>query len=197
MAIQKWLDTWVDPPRMFPELVSDLFTTDSHKLFETIVGCFNEKLSPAYMLTMVSKASVQLIGYEGWSITKLLDLWLRDDLAVTHSDLICFSKDAGPVTWLFSPFQSRPLGKELPNILMTCTCPTLDKSNSSHMPSEHVRKVWKVTHNAKPGKLLREIEVKASCSVCKQLWKLPTETLHSELRHVSGLYAAIVPYFSP
>jgi hypothetical protein len=149
------------------------------------------------MITMVTKASVQLIGYEGWSINKLMDLWLRDDLAVTHSDLICFSRDEAPVMWLFSPFQSRPLGKELPSVLMTCTCPSLEKPNTSRLPAERVRKLWKVTHNAKPGKPLREVEVKASCTVCKQVWKLPTEALHGELRYVGGLYAAIVPYFSP
>jgi hypothetical protein len=150
-----------------------------------------------YMITMVTKALVQLISYEGWSIDKLMDLWLRDALAVMHSDVICFSRDEAPIRWLFSPFQSHPLGKELPSILLTCTCLSLEKSNMSCLPAEHVCKIWKVTHNAKPGKPQCKVEVKASCTISKQVWMLPTEALHGKLCHVGGLYAVIAPYFTP
>lgn len=165
-------------------------------LIQTVVGCFNQKLAPAFMLGMVAKASVQLIGYEGWSTPKLLDLWLLDDLAATHSDLICFSRNEAPVMWLFSPFQTRPLGKELPSVITTCTCTLTEITNSSRPAHERVRRIWKVTHDGKDGKPLRDIKVKVRCSACKQFWYLQTKYLQGKLHRMGGLYAAVVPCFS-
>jgi hypothetical protein len=147
------------------------------------------------MIDLVSKASIDLLGYDAWSPRGLLELWLRHDLASTHTDLICISREEDPELWLFSPFQTRPLGKELPSILMTCSCSSLDKPGSRRTGNSQTRTIWKVTHNSKHGKALRDIAVKAACSTCKQTWILPTADLVGKLHHTAGLYAAIVPYF--
>jgi hypothetical protein len=147
------------------------------------------------MLNLVAKASVELLGYRSWTNSGLLDMWLRDGLAAPHTDIICMTRRESPAMWLFSPFQTRPLGKELPSLLMMCTCPQLPRAGGEHRP-HHIQKIWKVTHDGHHGKLLRDTHVRASCSICKQVWKLPTDHLHGKLHCVGGLYAAIVPYFT-
>lgn len=102
---------------------------DSH--IESVVACINTKLAPAFMIGMVVKTSVELLGYEGWSTDALLNLWLRDELASTHSELLCITRHKPPTMWLFSPFQTRPLGKALPSVLMTCTCPSLNEPDGN------------------------------------------------------------------
>lgn len=148
------------------------------------------------MMNLLAKASIELLGYRTWSNVGLLDVWLRDSLAPSHTDIICMTKREAPVMWLFSPFQTRPLGKELPNLLMTCTCPQIFHTGQRVTPVRHVQKVWKVTHNGHHGKPLRETSVRAACSLCKQVWILPTDHLSGTLHCAGGLYAAIVPYFS-
>ncbi|KAG8721218.1 hypothetical protein FRC08_014951 [Ceratobasidium sp. 394] len=137
-----------------------------------------------------------------WDDTYLMDTWLRDSFACTHSDLIRFAAGHEPALFCFSPFQSRPLGKELPNLLTTCPC----QKPRSPSPGKHSRKFWKVTHEdlgkksrGRDGEppLLKNIVIKAACSYCGEWWKMQQSDLPGTLHRYGGLYGAKVPYFLP
>ncbi|KAF8597009.1 hypothetical protein BDV93DRAFT_513684 [Ceratobasidium sp. AG-I] len=164
--------------------------------FDSLLGCMNLKLAPAFMLNLVTKMTTKLAKVDQWAEEKMLECWLTDGIACNHTDMLLLTKRSPPVMWLFAPFESRPLGKELPSLLSVCSCPQLSTSRTD--PAEGWnRKVWRVTHDWKKGKPLNEVIVKASCSVCGQMWLLPSEHLAGSLRRVDGLFAAVVPYFSP
>lgn len=124
----------------------------------------------------------------------MLESWLTDG-ACNHSDLIYFPKQGTVEMWCFSPFQTRPLGKELPSLLQTCTCPN-PRPPKDTKSAEGSRRIWRVVHNGKDRSALKDVEVLALCSACGQTWKLPTEHLDGQLRKLGGLFAAVVPYFA-
>jgi hypothetical protein len=161
-----------------------------------MVGCLSTKLATAYMVNLVAKSTVETAGYDAWTAAGLLELWLSDSMSCTHTGLICLEKEVEPIMWLFSPFQTRPLGKELPSLLTTCTCPLLRTQQGEQQELRRSRKVWTVTHTGRDGMPLREVRVTASCSICKQGWRLGAEGLAGQLVRSRGLYAAVVPYFS-
>jgi hypothetical protein len=146
------------------------------------------------MLNLVSRSSIETAGYTEWTASALFKLWLNESQACTHTGLICMEREKPPVMWLFSPFQTRPLGKELPSLLMTCTCPLLRTGPEGGETLG--RKVWAVTHNGRDGMLLRNVKVTAACSICRQGWELDSRNLDGHLRRSGGLYAAVVPYFA-
>ncbi|KAG9096978.1 hypothetical protein FS749_007349 [Ceratobasidium sp. UAMH 11750] len=160
---------------------------------DRIVGCLNTRLASAYMVDFVVKASVEMLGFDDWTMSGVFQAWMRSDSACTHSDLIYFSKTDPVVMWLFSPFQTRPLGKPLPSLIGKCTCP---KGPLIPLPEgAKGQKIWKVTWRGAVGSSLDKITVKATCSLCGQTWQLPTENMVGTLLEVSGLYAVEVPFF--
>lgn len=163
--------------------------------FDVLAGCLNLKLAPGFMLNMVARMTVSLIASAQWEVDEMFACWLRDGAACNHSDLIVLVKNQPPSMWLFSPFNSRPLGKELPSLLNVCSCPQLGTWAQADLRQRR-RKVWIVKHTASEKKSLRDVEVRAQCSRCLQTWILPTEHLTGQLKKVSGLYAAVVPYFA-
>lgn len=160
--------------------------------FDSIVGTMNERLSPAYMVDLAIQTSVSLLGFTSWNGPSLLDMWLRDALACTHTDLIHFARGKPPMLFCFSPFESRPLGKALPNLLMSCKCGTPIAEGAT---SRRRQKVWQVRKTGKNGTPLSKVVVTAICTACEQTWKMSEPGLAGRLVKASGLYAAEVPYF--
>lgn len=144
------------------------------------------------MVNLIAQSSITLLGYDSWNDLSVLDMWLRDSLASTHTDLIFFIRDNPPRLFRFSPFQSRPLSKELPSLLSICKC-TGSGDATSH--KQRKQKIWKVTHTGKHKSLLKNVVVTASCSACQQTWYLKKPDLPGILRKVGGLFAADIPYF--
>jgi hypothetical protein len=161
--------------------------------FDALVGCLNKKLAPAFLVNLVARITTTLAGNEEYASETIRDCWLSDGVACTHTDIIYMTRGKRPLMWLFSPFASRPLGKELPHLLRICSCQRNDQRDER---SARGRKFWVVSHNASDGMALQDIVVKASCSLCKQMWVLPTEHLAGNIYRHAGLYAAIVPYFA-
>ncbi|KAG8732513.1 hypothetical protein FRC11_013076 [Ceratobasidium sp. 423] len=161
-----------------------------------LLCCGHLSRSPEHTLALknwVDTASIVLFGFRQWTFEGFFELWLQDEFAPTHTDVIYFERNAEVSLILFSPFQTRPLGRELPNVLMTCTCPGLDERLGQ--PGRRIKKTWKVTHNAKNKMDVNTIRVDATCTVCRQRWTLPTAGLRGKILKVSGLYAVVVPYF--
>ncbi|KAF8595563.1 hypothetical protein BDV93DRAFT_514897 [Ceratobasidium sp. AG-I] len=183
-------------PFMSPQQTKDMQQwLNRAGVFDTLTGCLNLKLAPGFMLSLVARMSIALMAESQWEVNHMFTCWLSDGIACNHSDLIVMVKNQPPVMWLFSPFDSRPLGKELPGLLSVCSCPQLDTWVNGQERRKR-RKVWLVKHDAADGKLLKDVEVRAMCSVCLQTWVLPTDHLQGELRKACGLYAAVVPYFA-
>ena len=159
---------------------------------QKVIGSLNDKLSPAFLVPLLGKLTTRQ-AHEKLSAEEVVQCWLSDDIAVSHTDLIYLERLSPPVMWLFSPFDSRPLGKELPHVLSACKCKRGLQGSDSRQSD---RKVWKVSHNATDGKRLDEVEIKVSCSLCGQMWKLPSEHLKGKVYNYAGLYSSIVPFFA-
>lgn len=158
-------------------------------MLHCVVGTMNKRLLPAYLVNLVSQSSVTLLGFTTWSGQLLLDTWLRDSLASTHTDLIYFTQKKEPSLFCFSPFQSRPLGKDLPSLLSSCDC------SDGPAPGGTRQKIWRVTHNGHDLSQLKDVVVQASCSFCRRQWILQERNLPGVLHKIAGLYAAEIPYF--
>ncbi|CAE6361975.1 unnamed protein product [Rhizoctonia solani] len=156
--------------------------------FDSIVGMLNERLNPCYLASFVAKVSTQLLGYDHWDQQSVMDVWLRDTLACTHTDLVYFGKEEKAQIFLFSPMQSRPLGRELPSIHMTCKCVPGNDNRSR-------RKTWIVKHRSFQGMDLNHIDINIRCSQCRSSYDLRASDHQGTLVKIGGLYAALVPYF--
>ncbi|KAG8716467.1 hypothetical protein FRC08_009474 [Ceratobasidium sp. 394] len=166
-----------------------------HGPLDTLIGCLNPKLAPAFMINMVARITTGVAGFGESGRYIILDSWLSDGVACNHSDLIYMAARERPLVWLFSPFNSRPLGKELPHLLSVCSCQSSRGPDSEQTP-RRARKVWIVSHKESADRKLRNVQLKARCSVCNQAWILPTEHMDGCLYTHGGLYAALVPYFA-
>ncbi|KAG8791751.1 hypothetical protein FRC12_008232 [Ceratobasidium sp. 428] len=181
-------------PLLHPGLVSELREhLNRSSLFDSLVGCLNKKLSPAYMANLVTMFSYHLIGVSGDARKTLHCTWMTESIACSHTDLLHMAPGRAPEMWLYAPFQSRPLGKPLPNVFSVCPCPSLIDPESGRTSAR--KKIWKVDHKGRPGSKLRDVKVKAICQGCRQAWPLPYEALQGTLVRVAEVYGAVVPYF--
>lgn len=170
-----------DDPRNMAQIQQWIEQEDN---FHSVVGTLNRRLSPAYMVDLLCQVAVDLLGYSTWKWELLIDLWLRNTLANGHTDLIYFERHNRPRAFLFSPFQTRPLGIPLPPILNACPC----RPGSE----EKKRKVWKVQHTGVARKEIGKVVIRVECSVCEKVWHLQKPRLNGLLWTCGGLYASIL-----
>ncbi|QRW22512.1 helicase domain-containing protein [Rhizoctonia solani] len=180
-------------PFLEPQKVWDLQLWLNRSIFiNSIIGCLNEKLSPAFLLSFIGKLTTVSADDRVYS-EDAMNSWMSSNIAVSHTDLIYLQRLSPPVMWLFSPFDTRPLGKELPHILTACKCRREEMVTAQ---GKQTAKVWKVSHNATIGMPLSDVRVKVSCSICRQMWVLPSEHLKGKVYSHAGLYCSVVPYFA-
>lgn len=175
---------------LYHPIQTDL-TADRPDRLHSLVGTMNRRLCAAYLINFVAQSVVPLLGFTTWNADKVLDAWLRDSAACTHTDLIYFGRNEKARVLYFSPFQTRPLGKNLPNLFDSCQC----RDHNVESPNRGKKKVWKVLHNGVHNRKLSEIVITISCSLCKTKWSLHQPNLPGKLHKVAGLFAAEVPYF--
>jgi hypothetical protein len=120
-------------------------------------------------------------------IELVVEKWMNNDEVFEYSNLIVFSVSAGTTMALASNISRRPMGKPLPDVAATCSCP-VDRSGGE--------KVWVVEHDARDGCLAKVVNVVARCSLCGRFWRLPTAGLAGTVKHVSGRYAITVGYYA-
>jgi hypothetical protein len=165
--------------------------------FSTLLGTMNTKLSVAYMVNLMARLSTRTVDPDPCATETMFQMWLTDSVAASHTDILCLARGSAPMLWLYAPFQSRPLGKPLPNIMAACSCPGVPDVEPKALRRLNSRKAWEVDHNGADGVELCDVVVKATCTVCRQLWPLPSEHLAGTLRKYAGSFAALVPYFAP
>ncbi|KAG8715073.1 hypothetical protein FRC08_011025 [Ceratobasidium sp. 394] len=171
---------------------------DSDAGFDSLLASMNLRLSPAYLVNLVAKITTGLVEQAPWAAETMFRMWLADSIAPSHSDMLLLARKREPELWLYAPFQSRPLGKPLPNVLAVCSCPGLSGGGTENKVLRRAggRKVWDVRQtNGKDGTPLRDVRVQAACLVCRQSWPLPSEHMDGVLRKYFGTFGAVVPYF--
>ncbi|KAB5588351.1 hypothetical protein CTheo_8204 [Ceratobasidium theobromae] len=164
---------------------------------DTLLGAMNTRMCVAYTINLIARLSTCMVDGDSDAMETMFRLWLTDSVAVSHTDMLCFARGGEPTLWLYAPFQSRPLGMPLPSIMTTCSCPDLNIAEHRTLRRLKSRKAWEVDHNGADGVALRDVAVKASCTVCRQVWPLPADHLAGTLRKYAGNFAAVVPYFAP
>ncbi|KAG9126804.1 hypothetical protein FRC07_001877 [Ceratobasidium sp. 392] len=164
-------------------------------LFDSLLATMNTKMSPAYTANFLAALSTTMTGPDRQPEETMLRRWISDSVAVSHTDMLCLVRGRQPELWLYAPFQSRPLGRPLPSIMATCTCPDVPHGEFRVVKRHRSRKVWEVDHNGRDGVPLREVRVKATCTICRQMWPLMSHHMAGTLRKYSGIYAAVLPYF--
>ncbi|KAG8795541.1 hypothetical protein FRC12_012980 [Ceratobasidium sp. 428] len=181
-------------PLLHPGLVLELRQyLDRNSPFGSLVGCLNKKLSPAYLANLMVMFSWNLAGQPGDAKKTLHHTWMKESIACSHTDLLYMAPGKAPEMWLYAPFQSRPLGKPLPNVFSVCPCSkSTDPADDTTVAR---RKIWKVEHKGRPGSKLGDVKVRAICQGCKQAWPLAYEALQGTLVKIAGVYGAVVPYF--
>ncbi|CUA72954.1 alpha-mannosidase [Rhizoctonia solani] len=182
-------------PLLSPRMVQEMQTwINSMGTLDSITGCLNRKMSPGFMVNMMASMSTRLVEKSDWAWETMFEVWLTDSIARTHSDLLYLAPSRPAEMWLYAPFQSRPLGKPLPDLLQVCHCSKLEGSSASSDGTVG-RKQWKVTHEGKGGQPISQIKVKAACSRCKQHWQLPSADMVGDLKNMGGQYGVRIPYF--
>ncbi|CAE6540621.1 unnamed protein product [Rhizoctonia solani] len=182
-------------PLLSPKIVHEMQTwINSMGTFDSITGCLNHKMSPGFMVNMMASMSTRLVEKADWASETMFEVWLTDSIARAHSDLLYLAPSRPAEMWLYAPFQSRPLGKPLPDLLQVCHCPKLEGSSASSDATVG-RKQWKVTHEGKGGQPISQIKVRAACSRCKQHWQLPSADMVGDLKNIGGQYGVRIPYF--
>ncbi|EUC59167.1 hypothetical protein RSOL_299290, partial [Rhizoctonia solani AG-3 Rhs1AP] len=105
-------------PLFSPPMVSEMQVwidrNNSPSQLDSIVGCLNRRMSPGYIVNLISKLSTRLVEQDDWAREVMFETWLTDSIARTHSDLLHLAPGRSAEMWLYAPFQSRPLGKPLP-----------------------------------------------------------------------------------
>ncbi|KAG9099553.1 hypothetical protein FRC06_005156 [Ceratobasidium sp. 370] len=170
---------------------------DSEGLLDTLLMTMNIKLCLVYMLNLLARLSTRMVDADPHAAETMFQTWLSDSLAPSHTDILCLSRRSEPMLWQYAPFQSRPLGKPLPSIMSMCTCPGVPVGEYRQLRRLGSRKAWEVDHNGRDGSALRDVAVKATCTLCRQMWPLPSEHMAGTLRKHLGIYATVVPYFAP
>ncbi|QRW13692.1 hypothetical protein RhiLY_12691 [Ceratobasidium sp. AG-Ba] len=132
----------------------------------SLLCAMNKKLGPVYMLNLIAKISTTMVDPDPDAAETLFRLWISDTLAAPHTNILFLAQNAEPTMWLYAPFQSRPLGKALPNILSVCSCPDLPPGDYRSRRRQGSRKTWDVNHNGRDGQPLRDVVVHAKCSIC-------------------------------
>ncbi|CAE6494119.1 unnamed protein product [Rhizoctonia solani] len=146
-------------PLLSPQMVKEMQVwIDGPGTLDSIVGCLNRRMSPGFMVNMISKLSTHLLEQDEWAWEVMFETWLTDSIARTHSDLLCLAPGRSAEMWLYAPFQSRPLGKPLPDLLQVCNCPKLVGDSSNISAGAIPRKQWKVTHEGKAGRSIRDLK---------------------------------------
>ncbi|KAG8712535.1 hypothetical protein FRC08_014450 [Ceratobasidium sp. 394] len=172
--------------------------------FEHVVGFLNTKLTPSLLGSMLSWVVVDSLGLCSDFPTVVVQQWMRDEMASTHSDIIILSARSEPMVYRFAPFQSRPLGRDLPSILHACPCPPVFRGGKV------VQKTWSVKHtiawqsdpqDRRKGSgtfdsvELNRVQVTIACSRCDQAWLLDNKSMPGRLFTVGGLHCVQCPYF--
>ncbi|QRV74571.1 Hydrocephalus-inducing protein [Ceratobasidium sp. AG-Ba] len=182
-------------PLKRPSLVEALQQwLDSEQRFDYMLGCYNTRLAPAFVVNLAAKLSTTVMDSLLHGGVEAFRAWVTDSLAFSHSDLIFLAPNIKPELWFYAPMQSRPLGKPLPDLLAVCSCPNGPLEGRSVRRGS--RKVWDVRYEGAVDRAkLRDVRVNARCSVCRQQWPLPSEHLSGVLRQYMSSYVAVVPYF--
>ncbi|KAG8736225.1 hypothetical protein FRC10_009556, partial [Ceratobasidium sp. 414] len=126
-------------------LIAVCLDSDSGGIFNALVGCLNKKLAPAFVVNLVVRVTTSVVGTDESPGEEMFNCWLSDGLACNHTDLVYLAKGLPSFMWLFSPFNSRPLGKELPNLLGVCSCQRDSVPGGDDQPTR--RKIWIVSHD--------------------------------------------------
>lgn len=128
-----------------------------------------------------------------------VERWMLDEMASAHTDLVLLSPSRLPDMYLFAPFKSRPLGRDLPSIFHTCSCPSIKKPASSTTYKEWIvkHKILKPNKEAPPSDNLSRVKIWILCSRCQQKWDLDTSDVPGKLFAVGGLNYVQLPYFRP
>lgn len=162
--------------------------------FQHLVGFLNTRLAPSLLTSMLPWVVVESLGRDESFASALVEHWMCDEMASTHTDVILLSPGTLPELYLFAPFQSRPLGRPLPSIVHTCLCPSIKKP----APSDTSKK-WIVKHNIRKSAETSDgtscVDIRVRCSRCQAQWDLDTKDFPGKLIGVGGLYYARLPYF--
>lgn len=163
--------------------------------FENVVGFLNDRLAPALVICTVAGFIADSLGLNEDFRKAVLESWMRDEMAPTHTDLVLFSSNPSErcEVFMFSPLQTRPLGRQLPSVLEICSC----KPDASQKGARAKRN-WRVIHNLgnRKSKMLKDIRnLQVMCESCKKIWTLETEHMPGTLEELGGLYFVCVPYF--
>jgi hypothetical protein len=106
--------------------------------------------------------------------------WLKSHELYHLTNLVIFPNDQPPVMLLASPFDTAPLGRQLPDIDSICSC-----IQTKHHAE---KKRWLVQHNASDGSNIQDIHMSAQCSNCHCVWSLRTDGMKGVLHEAAGRY---------
>jgi hypothetical protein len=152
--------------------------------------CLNlQAFDSAHWGQFVADAGIALLGSGDSTVSILVHAWMQNQAFLLCTDLIWFSTERPTLLLLASPFHDRPCGRPLPDINVVCTC------TPSRAHPWRQKKKWVVHHNCQDGMPVREVQVTAECSVCRQTWTLPTKQMTGVMCEANDSFSVLAPYF--
>lgn len=159
--------------------------THSQSVFATMVASLNlARFNAAGWASFILELAASTNPGPGCSVEQVIEPWMSNGELFERSDLVVFTLEEPTTMLLASKFSVRPLGKPLPPLENTCHC-TL----SSAGPES---KEWMVEHNARHGRKVRDMVLRAKCSLCGTTWLLDTAQLGGEIYAAYGRYCVKV-----
>lgn len=151
-----------------------------------LIGCFSVvKFQPNSWAGFISALVTSRTKAKIPAFQSLMRTWLGSQSLQLSGNLAWFSRQHYPVLIASSPWDSRPLGRPLPDINITCSCRTLGDTS--------IHRQWKAYHTAKAGMLASAVDLRIECAACRRCWQLPTSTSLGRIHEYAGFFAVEIP----
>lgn len=159
---------------------AQIFMFNTSGRYVEIFGCLGlDELRPLQWASFVSSLATHRTNNTlTWQ--SLIHSWLLSRTLRLSSNLVQFAKQGEPTLIVSSPWETRPLGRPLPDINSTCDCRSSDRS--------HPHRRWNVSHTAVEGMQASAVDIRVECSACWRRWDLPTSTCTGIIHEHGGLY---------
>ncbi|KAG9095517.1 hypothetical protein FRC06_009708 [Ceratobasidium sp. 370] len=130
--------------------------------FNALIGCLNKKLAPAFIINLIARVTTSLVGIDESPGEEVLNCWLSDSLACSHTDLIYVAKGHVHCKQCWDRWMDRQFGPETNGVQVmegSITCPACREVSATPCGRPVALYAAPVGESEKVEDMLKQIEV--------------------------------------